>query len=819
MIEYKDALFYTEFFKSHKEFIVVEEFKVSEDENEKNLYIGSIEVLDTIHPLILRVEIPFTFPHNKLVFRTKSLSGYPHLIHTGKIKYGDWFCLNTPFAETAEEQLNQEITRLKEWISHQMREDLPSVIKDSNVKRALAFANAYEWENLDEVNEFSSQAMLTFVGKFHNDPKYFKESLGYLSCIKSPDDRFYAVADSMLSNHKLPYIIVDEAPKSVETLSNFVILKEQYGWDDKTCEHLLPKFKISSTWRKSDSQPLCRESDWTEVEALKQIELLANELSKEESYLPAATVKSKGTIAEQTGNNKKPTKILPSQKKVLLKEIKSIKESVLKEHKYNPFESFLSQFDNMTDEDCAEYDYREYQAIEIYPYEWHHFAFGIKYDNDIIWRILYTNHSSGIYEKLSFDLSLCQINIQRLISYPLNRLGVQIITEDMYFGRGSFSPDIKSKKIALVGLGAIGSMVASSLAHSGVSQIGLWDFDIVEPGNICRSAYTLKNIGESKVNAIANIIKSINPYVQTNDICTHGYWLTHHANSKEFIGTSFYANVNYNSQGESIKELDGYDMIIDCTGSNEMLHFLSYAAKGKDIISMCITNHANDLLCITNKDGNPFELRKAYLSRIEQDTKNFYIEGEGCYSPTFLANNCDIASLLNLALRDINKNMEEGKLMHSSIYSYSDRGIVSDRLSTYKLEGYDIRLIVSSETLYDAEEMDDSPEGDIGYLLGSYSRDGKQIMITHIVDSLNAKDLLSDAFATSKGLIDYIGDYRYSGEIPDTFNAESFEIIAAKADDASINTNNPLLAVRNQDGSVSFFLYINNELVKFIKES
>lgn len=246
-----------------------------------------------------------------------------------------------------------------------------------------------------------------------------------------------------------------------------------------------------------------------------------------------------------------------------------------------------------------------------------------------------------------------------------------------------------------------------------------------------------------------------------------------------------------------------------------MLHFLSYAASNIDIISMCITNHANDLLCITNKDGNPFEQRKAYLSRIEQDTKNFYIEGEGCYSPTFLANNCDIASLVNLALRDLNLSMDKGTLMHSTIYSYSERGIIADRISTYKLEGYGITLNVSKETLYDAEEMNDSPDGAIGYIFGSYSKDGKQIMITHIVDALNAEELLSDAFETSKGLIDYIGDYRYSGEQPETYSASSFELIASKAEDCSINTNNPLLAVRNPDGSITFFLYINNELVKF----
>lgn len=96
----------------------------------------------------------------------------------------------------------------------------------------------------------------------------------------------------------------------------------------------------------------------------------------------------------------------------------------------------------MTDEEREEQDY----YLEFYPYEWHHFAFGIKCDNDIIWYVLFTNHSSGNYEKLNIDLSLSTIDIQKLISYPLNRLGVQVITEDMFFGRGAFSSNLKSKK-------------------------------------------------------------------------------------------------------------------------------------------------------------------------------------------------------------------------------------------------------------------------------------------------------------------------------------------------------------------------------------
>lgn len=810
MFDYKNAQFYTDYFSSLEGFSLLEEFKESEDKNEKNLYIGSVEVLYTIHPLVLRVEIPFTFPHNKLVFRTKSLSGYPHLIHNGKIEYGDWFCLNTPFAETPEEQLNQEITRLKEWISHQMRKDIPAIIKDANVKKALAFANAYEWENLDEVKEFCSQAMLTFVGDFHNNFDYFKKKLGYLHCIKTPDKRFYAIANSALADYKLPYIIVDQAPKSSETFSDFVLLKEQYEWDDETCKHLLPGFSIPNRWQESNSSLGKVGKERSKEDALAQIEQLVSELQKIDSYLPEPT-SLYGNNIESSKKEIKKIKVLPSQKKVLLELINSIKESVIKNNKYNPMDELklmFSNYDNMTEEEEAALDYYSERA----PWEWHHFALGIKYEDGIVWNILFTNQHACSYEFVRFDLTLKSVELNKLSSLQLNRLGTQIITKDMFFGRGRFSKRLNSKRVALVGLGAIGSMVASSLAHCGVSKIGLWDFDIVEPGNICRSAYTIKNMGESKVSAIDSIIRSINPFVETR---THGNWLEHDANTNEFIGTSFYSNVNYNSQEDASKELEGYDLVIDCTGSNEMLHFLSYAALNAEIISMCITNHANDLLCITNKDGNPFELRKAYLSRIEQDTKNFYIEGEGCYSPTFLANNCDIASLVNLALRDLNLSMEKGTLMHSTIYSYSERGIIADRISTYKLEGYDITLNVSKETLYDAEEMNDSPDGAIGYIFGSYSKDGKQIMITHVVDALNAEELLSDAFETSKGLIDYIGDYRYSGEKSETYSASSFELIASKAEDCSINTNDPLLAVRNPDGSITFFLYINNELVKF----
>lgn len=819
ILEHKEASFYTDYFANLQDFKVLEEFAESKEEDEENLYVGYVEVLNTIHPLVIRVEIPFTFPHHKLTFRTKSLSGYPHLIHNGKIKYGDWFCLNTPFAETATEQLNQEVHRLKRWIHRMMRSELPAIIKDENVKYALLLANVYDWENPDEVNEFSSKASLTFVGNFHSNPDFFKEKMGFINCIKTPDNRFYALSNKSLCNYKLPYIIVTEYPTSNEVMSDFIRLKRQYEWDDKVCEHLLPDFGMSELWWCSGET--YNYSKWTEYDALSKLKELERELSKDISYLPGETITTQNSRYQRRNFNS--IKVLPVQKPVLLNEIQRLKEQVLKDHGYISYFK-IPNYDGMSPEEKAkakEQEHVDEYLIAEHEYKYHHFAFGVKIEDAIEWYIIYTSRAGAVNDEVHFDLGLVTTGLNKVVSHELICNKVQIVSDAMYFGRGSFSEKLRNKRIALIGLGAIGSMVASSLAHSGVSKIGLWDEDIVEPGNICRSSYCLRDLGESKVNATAAMINSINPFIDVKQICKHGIWMgdAFNPNDIRFINGSFYGNINYRSQGDVVNEIKGYDLIIDCTASNEMLHFLSYAVPESDIISMCITNHADDLLCISSKDGNPFELRKSYLSRIEQDTKNFYVEGEGCYSPTFLATNSDITSLVNLALRNINKAIKNDEPICSTIYSYSDRGILADKLSTYKLDGYDIILNIPSETMLDAEDMDDAPDGQIGYVFGRYSMDGKQIMITHIVDASNAYDLLTDAYKTSKGLIDYIGDYSYSGTERDTYRNESLELIAAKAYDPEINTKNPLLAVRNPDGSVSFFLYINNELVRFSKIS
>ena len=57
--------------------------------------------------------------------------------------------------------------------------------------------------------------------------------------------------------------------------------------------------------------------------------------------------------------------------------------------------------------------------------------------------------------------------------------------------------------IHIIGCGAIGSHVAEQLTRLGCSNIHLWDFDKVEPKNITNQMFLDSDIGEEKVNAVA----------------------------------------------------------------------------------------------------------------------------------------------------------------------------------------------------------------------------------------------------------------------------------------------------------------------------
>lgn len=80
-----------------------------------------------------------------------------------------------------------------------------------------------------------------------------------------------------------------------------------------------------------------------------------------------------------------------------------------------------------------------------------------------------------------------------------------------------FSADVYNKlsegKVAIAGLGGLGSNIAVMLARSGVGHIHLVDFDVVDISNLNRQAYFIKHLGVKKTIALKAILEEINPYI------------------------------------------------------------------------------------------------------------------------------------------------------------------------------------------------------------------------------------------------------------------------------------------------------------------
>ncbi|WP_338986598.1 sulfur carrier protein ThiS adenylyltransferase ThiF [Fusobacterium animalis] len=76
------------------------------------------------------------------------------------------------------------------------------------------------------------------------------------------------------------------------------------------------------------------------------------------------------------------------------------------------------------------------------------------------------------------------------------------------------SEKLKEAKVCILGLGGLGSNVAVLLARSGIGSLKLVDFDTVEVSNLNRQQYRISHIGIKKTEAMKNIIREINPFVE-----------------------------------------------------------------------------------------------------------------------------------------------------------------------------------------------------------------------------------------------------------------------------------------------------------------
>lgn len=228
---------------------------------------------------------------------------------------------------------------------------------------------------------------------------------------------------------------------------------------------------------------------------------------------------------------------------------------------------------------------------------------------------------------------------------------------EYFFGRGRLNLAITNSKVLIMGIGAIGSIVSTTLARSGCTKIDLIDFDVKEPENVCRSEYSFATGINNKVNDLADSLYSISPFIEVN---RKDYIFSERFNS--FI-KSFHLDDVPKMDIESF--LNQYDIIFDCTTDNDLLYVLSCLNIRGSLINLSISNHAKQLVCAVGQNRYDF-VRVQFDKILDYDIEDLF-NPTGCWSPTFKASYNDINTLVQYAIKHINLRYSHEKPLRNFV--------------------------------------------------------------------------------------------------------------------------------------------------------
>jgi molybdopterin/thiamine biosynthesis adenylyltransferase len=234
----------------------------------------------------------------------------------------------------------------------------------------------------------------------------------------------------------------------------------------------------------------------------------------------------------------------------------------------------------------------------------------------------------GMYYEVLFDKT------------ALSSLGSKVFDRQVRAFGSAGQEALQRLRIAIVGLGGTGSVVAQQLAHLGVRDFILVDPDVLEPTNLNRIPNaTPDDVGRSKVEIAAGYIKTI---------------------SKDAAVTSVQGDIIH---AETARKLLNADIIFGCTdshGSRAVLQQVSYqylipcvdmgvtitVAEGRVThIFGRVQLLAPGLSCLTCDELlDPNEVRRDMMTAFERQADP-YIQGEREPAPAVMSLNSTVASL------------------------------------------------------------------------------------------------------------------------------------------------------------------------------
>lgn len=205
--------------------------------------------------------------------------------------------------------------------------------------------------------------------------------------------------------------------------------------------------------------------------------------------------------------------------------------------------------------------------------------------------------------------------------------------------------EFPQRKVALFGVGALGSFLAMELARSGIGRLSVLDCDDLTAGNTVRWALGRNYAGISKVHAIAHEIRQAYPHTQVTP-----------------VGLRLGVN---NTPSEEAKLLDqmlaGADIVVDATASLRVNDYLSGLAYERDMpyIWLSTTNGAWGGMVGRVRPGAHFcwmchrhhMTEGGMIESPVQKPGEFDVQPAGCLDPTFTGTAFDANEVVLQAVR------------------------------------------------------------------------------------------------------------------------------------------------------------------------
>lgn len=231
-------------------------------------------------------------------------------------------------------------------------------------------------------------------------------------------------------------------------------------------------------------------------------------------------------------------------------------------------------------------------------------------------------------------------DLQRTLSDPskLNWVATENWAPEVLLARGALPISRSRKRLALLGAGALGSFVAELLARGGVRDLIVVDEEDLEAANLVRHTLGIGSLGKAKALELAARLNEASPEVHAMGV------------RGDFPALD----------SASLAELGKADVLIDCTGDDDVLRALERLDWDgeRTFVSLSIGLGARRLYCLASR-GRTFPwsaFQTAIQPWLDKDTKEggtLPRAGIGCWHPFFPATAGDVAMWASVACKVI----------------------------------------------------------------------------------------------------------------------------------------------------------------------